>query len=458
MAAAAWAAPVRWEPAAGGNGHLYEAVAVGSPTSWDNARAAAKARGPGWDLATITSAGENAFVKSLFETKPALIRDFTRCGDPDICWYRIGPWIGGFNVTELRQFQWVTGEPVTFTDWGIHTFGPQGQQIAYLKRYFSFGSSFAWSEPNALYAPVAYVAELTTEWASLLLKQSTVPGCRGAMATVVISQPAPPEGLVVNLSDTLEAAISPATLRILPGAKSGNFTIRTMPVAASETGTVSAAIGSIKLSQQLTVRPMGVQHLTLSEPTVVGGSSLTGRATLECTATAGPITVDLTSSNPAVASPVAASIVVPQGMRSETFDITTRAVLNESSVSITGRVNGIRKSKLLKVTPSALASPTSVKFGDVIIGTTSAARNVTLYNKGAVSFSVTGVELTGSNAHYFGKRNACPAQLAAGASCTIGVTYSPTMLGTRGATLSIATTARNTPLSVWMTGTGVTTP
>ena len=193
---------------------------------------------------------------------------------------------------------------------------------------------------------------------------------------------------------------------------------------------------------------------------MVGGNSLTGKATLECKATAAPITVELTSSHPAVASPVAVSIVVPQGMQFETFDIATRAVLDQRSVTINGKVkaNGIRKSKALKVTAPALASPTSVKFGDVIVGATSPARNVTLYNRGAVSFSITGIGLTGSDPQYFAQRSACPAELAAGASCTIGVTYSPRVLGTRGATLRIATTATSTPLSVWVSGTGVASP
>ena len=67
IAALARAAPTRWDPAAGGNGHLYEAIRFGRQLSWESARAEARARGPGWDLATITSAEENAFVKSLFE-------------------------------------------------------------------------------------------------------------------------------------------------------------------------------------------------------------------------------------------------------------------------------------------------------------------------------------------------------------------------------------------------------
>src|SRR4026208_1026026 len=116
VAAVASAAPIRWERAAGGNGHLYEAVAVETAISWENARAAARARGPGWDLATITSANENAFVKSLFEANPAFLRIRARCAE-DYCLLRIGPWIGGFNVTNSRQFQWVTGEPVSFTNW-----------------------------------------------------------------------------------------------------------------------------------------------------------------------------------------------------------------------------------------------------------------------------------------------------------------------------------------------------
>jgi len=462
VAAVAWAAPIRWERAAGGNGHLYEAVAVETAISWENARAAARARGPGWDLATITSANENAFVKSLFEANPAFLRIRARCAE-DYCLLRIGPWIGGFNVTDSRQFQWVTGEPVSFTNWAPQSrilFG--GQEIAYVDSNPWDETNFAWNTIGYwYYLPMGYVAERTTEWGSLVLKQSTVAGCKNVTATVVISNPAPAEGLVVNISDTLASASSPATLQIPAGAKSGSFTIRTTPptpVDASETGAVRATLGSTSVSQQLTVRPMGIQYLTLSAPTVVGGNKVIGKATLECKAGPGPITVALTSSHPDVASPVAASIVVPQGMQSETFDITTQAVLDQRSVSITGRANGIRKSKTLKVTPPALASPTSVKFGDVIVGATSPTRSVTLYNRGAVSFSITGIGLTGSDPQYFAHRSACSAQLAAGASCTIGVTYSPRVLGTRGATLRIATTATSTPLSVWVSGTGVAAP
>jgi len=330
-----------------------------------------------------------------------------------------------------------------------------GHEIAYVDKYWD-QTAFVWNTPVVL--PIAFVAELTPEWTSLTLKQSRVAGCKTVTGTVMRSDPAPTEGLVVDLSDTLASASSPATLKIPPGAKSANFTITTRPVASSETGTVRATLGTVTLSQQLTVRPIGMLSLTLSVSTVVGGRKVSGKAKLECEAAPGPVTVSLSSSNPAIASPVAASIVIAQGVQSETFDVGTHAVLSKKSVSINGTAHGVKKSQSLQVLPPAFASPTSLTFGDVIVGATSPVRNVTLYNKGAVSFSITGVGLTGSNAQNYAQASACPAQLAAGASCVIGVTNSPTALGTTTATLSIATTATSTPLSVSVSGTGVAGP
>ena len=53
------ASPVRWP----GNGHFYDVVATSGTLSWEDANAAASAAGA--YLATITSAGENAFVFGL---------------------------------------------------------------------------------------------------------------------------------------------------------------------------------------------------------------------------------------------------------------------------------------------------------------------------------------------------------------------------------------------------------
>ena len=55
--------PVQWSADAGGNDHYYEVVVAEQAVSWDDARADAEVRG-GY-LATVTSAAENAFPKSM---------------------------------------------------------------------------------------------------------------------------------------------------------------------------------------------------------------------------------------------------------------------------------------------------------------------------------------------------------------------------------------------------------
>jgi hypothetical protein len=84
--------------------------------------------------------------------------------------------------------------------------------------------------------------------------------------------------------------------------------------------------------------------------------------------------------------------------------------------------------------------------------------STTLSNKGTVSYVIDGITLTGTSAKYFAQTNDCPASLAAGASCTIGVTFTPTVTGSKSATLRIATSATATPLGVSLRGTGVLPP
>ena len=135
------AAPTQWA----GNGHLYEVIVVGSPLSWVEARAGAQAIGPGWDLATITSAAEDTFVKSL------LVGSFN---------ITIGPWIGGFNVLGPTTFEWVTGEPVTYTGWApFEPLQSNGLEISYAQYTSIYGSGVGWNDIGGTSGPIGYVAE-----------------------------------------------------------------------------------------------------------------------------------------------------------------------------------------------------------------------------------------------------------------------------------------------------------
>jgi hypothetical protein len=95
------------------NNHMYTLVTVapiGDPgfTTWNVARTAAQGLGDGWDLATITSAGEKDFIAAFIDA--SLV---TRS--------RIQYWIGGYQQvgydtpnpgdgTNAMGWAWVTGE------------------------------------------------------------------------------------------------------------------------------------------------------------------------------------------------------------------------------------------------------------------------------------------------------------------------------------------------------------
>jgi hypothetical protein len=164
----AHAAPVQWDIGAGGNGHFYDVILVGSALSWDDARAGAQGIGSGWDLATITSSAENAFVESLFSNNPSFFNSVPSGTN------RSGPWIGGFNVVSSNNFSWVTGEPVTFTDWGPSEPFGNGQAISYtdFTSPFGDGSGIAWNDIGPGFrtdGPIAYIAEVVPEPSTLFL-------------------------------------------------------------------------------------------------------------------------------------------------------------------------------------------------------------------------------------------------------------------------------------------------
>jgi hypothetical protein len=97
-----------------------------------------------------------------------------------------------------------------------------------------------------------------------------------------------------------------------------------------------------------------------------------------------------------------------------------------------------------------------VSFGTVAIGTTSLVEAVTLTNVGGTTLTINGIAITGVNAGDFAQTHACGSSLAAGASCSISVTFKPKASGTRTAALSVTDNAPGSPQTVTLTGRGTT--
>jgi hypothetical protein len=106
--------------------------------------------------------------------------------------------------------------------------------------------------------------------------------------------------------------------------------------------------------------------------------------------------------------------------------------------------------------PVVTVSPGSLSFGNQTMGTSSAAQSVTVKNTGTGALTLTGFPITGST--YFAQTNNCGESLAAGASCTLSVVFTPQAQGAVTATLTVNSNASGSAPTVTLTGTGTAPP
>ena len=98
-------------------------------------------------------------------------------------------------------------------------------------------------------------------------------------------------------------------------------------------------------------------------------------------------------------------------------------------------------------------SPTQMTFGSVVVKTASVVQTLTVTNSGAAPLAGLALAATGD---FSLVGNQCPASLSAGASCTTGVGFSPSMTGIRNGTLTINTSSAGVPpAEVPLTGNGI---
>lgn len=95
-------------------------------------------------------------------------------------------------------------------------------------------------------------------------------------------------------------------------------------------------------------------------------------------------------------------------------------------------------------------APSSLVFGNQILGAPSAPQNIAVTNIGGATLSITSIVAGGD----FAQTNSCTSLLVGGASCTISVTFAPTATGTRTGALTLTDNAPNSPQTASLTGTG----
>jgi hypothetical protein len=105
-------------------------------------------------------------------------------------------------------------------------------------------------------------------------------------------------------------------------------------------------------------------------------------------------------------------------------------------------------------TSSLTISVTSLDFGNQRVGTHSVAQSVAVTNPGQSAVNISSISLAGTYIP-FSRTHNCPPTLAAGASCSIDVTYSPTNPGAHTTTLKVYSDAPGSPTDVALKGIGL---
>jgi len=131
------------------------------------------------------------------------------------------------------------------------------------------------------------------------------------------------------------------------------------------------------------------------------------------------------------------------GTRTGAITLTDTATNSPQTVSLTGTA--------ITPAPVVALSPTLLAFGPQNVGQTTTAKPLTLSNTGNAALTLTSIAASGD----FAQTNNCGASLAASASCTISVTFTPTASGSRTGAITVIDNATGSPHTVALTGTGI---
>ena len=190
-------------------------------------------------------------------------------------------------------------------------------------------------------------------------------------------------------------------------------------------------LGTTSTAKVIKLTNTGTSTLNISSITINGDFAISAKTCGTTVAAGANCTVSVTFRPTAI------------GIRNGTLTFNDDAPTNPQTVALTGTGTQIS------------LSPVSLSFGTVAVGTTSAAKSVTVTNVGTTPVTFSGFSIAGTNpGDYQISANTCGTSLAAGGSCTVGVVFKPTAVGTRKAILRAADNGGGSPQTASLTGVG----
>jgi hypothetical protein len=192
------------------------------------------------------------------------------------------------------------------------------------------------------------------------------------------------------------------------------------------------AVGTSSSPQTVVLTNIGTATLTLTSITMAGSDPMDFQLSNTCA----EFLASQASCNINIGFSPTAS-----GSRAALVQVADNASGSPQMVSVSG----------IGTAGTAALSPTALNFGNIIVGTTSKGDPTTLTNSGSVALTGISVSTLGA----YSQTNNCGTSLPSGAHCTITVQFSPTTNGNETGTLTVTSTATNSPQTASLSGDGV---
>lgn len=288
-----------------------------------------------------------------------------------------------------------------------------------------------------------------------------------AFGTIAINRTSTPQTVTVTNSGTAAIALSPAAI-------TGDFFL-----AATSCGTSLAARSNCTLTVNFTPAAEGMRTGTLTVTDAIGAHAVAlsgngiGQAIVTLTpgaltftsaavgATSAPLTVSVNNGGTVAAVLSTPTITGDFAVTGSTCG-GTLAPLASCSLSVVFKptASGVRSGVLAVsdaqgshttalsgngITGALTATPAALQFADTALGGTTAQKAVVVTNTGNAALTINSAVVAGD---YAVTGNCSGTTLAAGTSCTVAVTFSPTAIGARSGTLTFAFTGASSATAV----------
>jgi len=330
------------------------------------------------------------------------------------------------------------------------------------------GDGNFWTGTSSVLSKVVQGAISQTSTTSLAFGNQTVGIPSTSQSVTLTNNGNIPMTLATKIVGTNAGAFSQTNTCGSSVAAGGNCTISITfkPTSAgSRTAALSITDNAPNSPQSISLGGVGVTpktklapaSLTFETTQVVFTTSKAGKVTLTNTGLGILNFTNIAVTGPFAQTNTCGTSLNPGGSCAFTVTFTPTTIgAWAGSISITDNAPNSPQSVALNGTGTYIQLPaTGVNFGNQAVGTKSLAKKITLSNVGSVAVSITGITITGTNATDFAESNSCGTSVAAGAKCSITVTFTPSAIGARSASVSVSDSGGGSPQQVRLNGTGI---